>query len=93
MNIRRKTRNELLADLKSEQENYNAIKVAIAELTAGAVSASISTAGGSQSYTRAGLEDLRALLRVSAARIDRLLAKVNGRTSSGKPHSVYVSFD
>lgn len=94
MNIRKKTRAELLADLKSEQAHYNEIKVAIAELTAGAVSASISTAGGSQSYTRASLEDLRALLRVSAARLDRLLSKVNSRAAvSGKPHRIWVSFD
>jgi hypothetical protein len=91
MEIRRKTKAEQLAAIREEQAVYDGIKRAIAELTSGAVSATISTAGGSQSYTRAQLPDLRALLRVSAARLDRLLARFQGRQSG--PRRAYVSFD
>ena len=91
MEMRRKTKAEQLAAIREEQARYDGIKVAISELTAGAVSATISTAGGSQSYTRAQLADLRALLRVSAARLDRLLARYQGRQTG--PRRSYVSFD
>lgn len=90
----RKNRADYLADIRQEQEHYDAIKVAIAELVSGATSATISTAGGSQSYTRASLPDLRALLRVSASRLDRLLAKYSGSPRDpGKPGRNYVRFD
>lgn len=91
MEMRRKTKAEYLAAIREEQDRYDAIKRAIAELTSGAISATISTAGGSQSYTRAQMDDLRALLRVSASRLDRLLAHYQGRRTG--PRRSYVSFD
>lgn len=91
MEMRRKTKAEQLAAIREEQARYDSIKVAIGLLTEGAVSATISTAGGSQSYTRAQISDLRALLRVSAARLDRLIARYQGQKSG--PRRAYVAFD
>ena len=93
LTIRKKTQAEILAEIREEQENYNAIKVAIAELTSGAQSATITTGSGSQSYTRASLPDIRALLRVSATRINRLIRKYNGLKHVGKPTRTYYTFD
>lgn len=93
LTLRRKTKDEMLAEIKDEQAHYDQLKVALVELSNGAVSASISTAGGSQSYTRANIEDLRALLRVSATRLNRLIRKWQGQRNVGKPSRTYYLWD
>lgn len=62
---------QLLAEVKSEADQCQA---AIAALVSGAQSASISTAGGSRSFTRVDLDKLRAYAATVNRRYRSLLA-------------------
>ena len=67
-----KRRMELLS---AEKHRYEEIKAAIDAISRGAVSATVSTAGGTRSFTRASLSDLHSLLRKSARRYRNLLGE------------------
>lgn len=92
LKLRKKTSQELLAELKEAQASHAAILAAIRELATGAQSATISTGGGSRSYTRASLSDLRGLLAATARRINYLASLVTGTPSSSGPRRVEVKF-
>lgn len=86
--LRPKTQQELLRELQTARDDHAAVLAAIQELASGAVSATISTAGGSRSYTRASLSDLRGLLASLSRRINNLASIVTGRPNASKPHRV-----
>lgn len=82
LGFRRLSPAERLELLEAERARYNAIGEAIDAIVGGAVSATVSTAGGSRSFTRASLGELRALRAASARKYEQILHTLNGRARS-----------
>jgi hypothetical protein len=77
---------EQLELLERERTRLAEIRAAIDAIVGGAVSASISTAGGSRSFTRASLKELRTLYASSVRRY-RLLA--SGGACGKRPRRIW----
>lgn len=87
------TRAKLIDARRKEFRLNQALREAQHELACGALSATVSTGAGSQSYTRQNMADIDAALMRSNARIKDLDARIAGRPSASVPRTVPVVFD
>ena len=80
---------EQLELLERERTRLAEIRAAIDAIVGGAVSASISTAGGSRSFTRSSLQDLRNLY---AAAVRRYRALARGVQGAPRAKRIYANW-
>lgn len=74
------TPSERLEALEAARVRVNEIKAAIDAIVGGAVSATVSTAGGSRSYTRASLAELRSLHAAAVRQYIQLRDSLSGKS-------------
>lgn len=72
---------ERLQALEAARQRMNAIASAIDAIVCGAVSATVSTAGGSRSYTRASLAELRQLYAAAVRQYKNLRKSLSGQSA------------
>lgn len=75
------TPSERLQALEAARQRMNAIASAIDAIVCGAVSATVSTAGGSRSYTRASLAELRQLYAAAVRQYKTLRKSLSGQSA------------
>lgn len=75
------TPSERLQALEAARQRMNAIASAIDAIVCGAVSATVSTAGGSRSYTRASLAELRQLYAAAVRQYKNLRKSLSGQSA------------
>lgn len=75
------TPSERLQALEAARQRVNAISAAIDAIVGGAVSATVSTAGGSRSYTRASLAELRQLYAAAVRQYKNLRKSLSGQSA------------